>query len=367
MIGYRTYPKTKTNDSPMVEFSIKKNEGPTKQNRNSKRITADDITSGHEPDLVNGVLTSMITVFCTMLEDSEYILIAPASAYDSSVSVSDDDRREAEPTVYVNCCVDDPLRSATTNPQSLYDERNTVLLADLTGDKGTFDVLDRDMLIMISDDKIEDLDWIEWGISYNVMNVANLLLQDNGGDFDNAITTSNNSLNRSLLNAWSAGIVDNVFKSKNSVVLTTSMVGSERHTFTKAISDAIKKDRHDDGDLGTENDIGSMTNSNSNENDGEGGARIGVIQVTGIVLFIAMAVSVTFVSSIARKRGEGLHHNTRCNATLMDASASIPYVIGGYVRDCDSSMDCHEFESNYTGTCPISSESSTFENSGCFV
>lgn len=358
MIGYHnTYPEPR--DAPMVEYSIKKNKGLMLR---TKRITADDILSGREPELLNDVLTSMITVFCTMLEDSEYIIIAPASAYNSSVV---DDRNNED--MYVNCCVDDPLLSATAIPQSLYDESNTVLLADLTGDKGTFDVLDQDMLIMISDDKIENLDWIEWGISYNVMNVGNLLLQDEGGNFNNAITTSNDSLNKSLMNAWSAGIVDNVFKSKNSMVVTTSMVGSERYTFTKAISDAIEKDQNDDGDLGTDNDIGSITNNNSNENDGEGDARIDAIQVAGIILFITMAASATFVIKIARKRGVGLHYNTRWDATLMDASARIPYIIGGDVRDSDSSVDSCELKSDYTGTCPMSSESNTFENYGCLV
>jgi len=354
MTGYRVYPQKQ--DAPSIEYSVKKNRGPLQLN---ERVTAADILSGSEPELLNDVLTSMITVFCIMLEDSEYILIAPASAY----SPSKDDGNDGK---YVNCCVDNPLLSATAIPLSLYDETNTVLLADLTGDKGTFEVLDRNMLVTMPGDKVEDLNWIEWNISYNVMNVGNLLLQDENGSFNNAVSTTNISLNRSLMNAWSTGLVDNVFKSMSSMVITTSIVGSERNTFSKPLRNTINDDQNKGGNLGTKNNMVSDTTSKSNENNGEGGARIDGIQVTGILLFILVSGSVAFIINISSKGIQS--DDARSNTTYMYTRAGIPYVITGDVLESDLSTAYDEVEpDNVGGTHRMSSESSMFRDSGCLV
>lgn len=319
-------------DNTSVQYAMKRNEDFSRNERGGK-ITANDILSGNENDLLNGVLTSMITIFCNM---SGYVIIVP-------VSPSNPFTYSGKSHTYVNFCTDDPLRTLTEVPQSLYSESNTVLLADLTGGKNYLDVIDRSILVVGSSDEMEELNWIEWSISCNVMNIGNLLLRSEGGNVNSAVSATNIALNKVLMEAWSAGKVDDVLKSRNNNIISTSVVGSERYIFTKAVDGVIdNNDAADDTDVNTKNIPLNTDNGDSNEKDNDDRPPFKAIQAIGIGLFVSVIVGVTILTRIAGRKRLRDEVNYEANLRMTNMLEGLPYIITGARLESDLSIDADE-------------------------
>jgi len=240
-----------------------------------ERISAHDILSGKETKLFRDVLTSIMTVFCNMPKTSEYVMLVPTSVVDYKHNR------------YVNYCIGNSLNTTTTLPQHLYDPNSTVLFADTTGKQGSLEVIDRNISISIGNNMIEKVHWIEWGVSYIVVQAGYLPMKNKGGNVMNAVTEINKLASEVLVDAWSAGIVNQVFNLKNSDIIATSIVGNEKETFTKTIHDLI-------------NNTNGQTYDNSNGNQFIT-FFINRTRIIGLAMFITLIASVSKLNDMAKK------------------------------------------------------------------
>lgn len=257
-----------------------------RQNKNPRTIN-NEISSGNVTEESKGVLTSSMTVFCSLPETSGYIIIVPASVLNSTL-VNEVDR------TYINICAHNPMMTLTTTPESLYNESNTVLLTGLTEEFDSLGRLDRSMLIVKSNAEVEVLNWVEWSISCNIVHIERLLIESEGGNINNAVSRTNIIFNMALIKAWSTGAVDEAFKYANSNIIATSMVGSERDTFSKAI-DYTHNDTSDRA-----NRDSNVTTVDSNENAGN--FLFSSLQITGFVMFISLFASFAILITLASKK-----------------------------------------------------------------
>lgn len=202
-----------------------------------RKIAAEDVLSGKEPELLKDVLTAMMTILCNMPETSGYIIITPASAV--ITPAGDAVAVDKAGDKYVNYCSDVPLSTLTAIPQTLYNKHDTVLLNDMTVKGGSLEVLNRDIFVEIRENEIRELDWTEWGVSFPVVQVGFSLMENEAGNVMKAISEIKKRTNTSLMEAWSSGMIDDVFKTKKSEVIATSIVGDERNVFTTAINALI--------------------------------------------------------------------------------------------------------------------------------
>jgi len=224
-----------------------------------------------------------------MPETSGYIIIVPASTLSSSQSQENDSR-------YVRFCDNSTLLTGRY-AMPIFDKSDTVLFAGPTGKGVYIDVIDRRLLVVTSNDEVEELRWIEWRISFDVMNVGYSLLQSEGGIMPNAISLIERDLNKALIKASATGLLDETFRSSNSNIISTSLVGSERDTFyTTSNGDQISTDDK------VENETFNTTVKK--EEDDTGGFKIKTVQYLGFIMFIVVIVGVTQLTRMARDKYE---------------------------------------------------------------
>jgi len=281
-------------------FSVKKIFFFMNPNTRKRIITAHDILYGKEPILVRDIMTSTMELFCNMPHTSEYIMIAR-----SSVISLDDDK-------YANYCSYSSLKTPSILPQTLYNENNTVIIADLTGEKNSLNVWDRSIIIKIGDGNIVELHWIEWRILFTIAEVSHFLIERKGVNATKALSEINAASINALEDASSSGMMNQVFKSKNSRILATSIVGHEKNLFTTAINDLINSnDGQNDDKSGDNNNIFDNKtklfdneNNHSNEihNDEYKSVFFNGTRITGLVLLTMLIASVAQLNHLSRRK-----------------------------------------------------------------
>jgi len=322
----------------------------TRSLKTGRHITAEDILFGSEPDLLRSVLTSLMAVFCNMPKTSEYVMVTPVSTVSTSSVVPASDQ-------YVNYCSGDYLATSTTSPQILYNQYDTVLLNDINVEGGSLEVFNRGVSLSGSS-KLEKLDWTEWGFSFFVVQVGNNFIDNRGGDAMMAISEMQEILTSSLMEASSSGILDEVFKSRNSDIIATSIVGSELDTFRAAIStmigihlgDNFVSEDDKSADENTESDdnilIGnedetmgnsSMTESNvtniPQRDKSTTHFRISSLQITGFAMLISLITILMVLTKMARDRKQ-CDSRVELDLSLLadvDDFSDVPSMITGFM------------------------------------
>jgi len=274
-------------------------------NASKRKITANDIISGREQILLNDVITTVMTILCQMSETSGIIFIVPWHLVDFPLSnhTSGD---------FMNFCSKDPLKTSTKLPESLYGVNDTVFFTDFSVEKGFVDVIDRGMFLSVGNNDIEELNWVEWGISFSIMELGFRGVYTEVMNTDNIVFEINRIINKAFIVGATLGLIDELLISKNNDVLVTSLVGYERNVFTRAMLE-----ERPDWNIITQNDLfddvasGSNNDRSSNVMIEEANSKnsfFSPIRITGAILFIFVVIFSIAIQIITqwKRKGDGL-------------------------------------------------------------
>jgi len=257
--------------------------------RQAEVVTAIKILS-EQANLVDDVLISLMTVLCESTKTSNYVILSPASVIPGGNS-----------TDYIDFCrlEDDGLRSATDNPGSLFTKRNTVILADVTGSEDTLQLMDRKVFIDTGDEH-DELDWVEWGVTYTIVEWGRKIYQEMGSDAENANLEVSRVSNLALVEAWKSGALDELLVEKNDQIIVSSLIGSEVEVFSEAIKELKTDDEEEEVDnVNVDNPASVMIPDQIDDSH-----FFSAVRLSGISLFVGLIVTTYLLIHLAQKKRE---------------------------------------------------------------
>merc|ERR1719354_216026 len=196
----------------------------------SLKIIAGDIRDGEESELVHDVLTTFTETLCN---DTDLVILTPRTSVShfrrldenllakSELQIEEDD-------VLVDFCLND---NKPVDRFKDYSKRDTVINAHFKN-YDTLELEDRDTYV---NDIGDSLHWVEWEVHYDVIQVDRFTLADVGNDINEGVENIKRRVQRVLSLASTSGIMDEVLKEKNELILASSPIGSEALRFPEAL------------------------------------------------------------------------------------------------------------------------------------
>lgn len=282
-------------------------------------LSAGDIMAGNEIDLVQDVLSTTATTLCS--EDTLVLVPVPFTKS------------------YINHCDDLPV--SVERPKG-YTNRQTVLLLNWVKKEVALDSIQVDdrRLYVDNNDSGEynvQVNWIEWAITFNVVQAPKTLWLAESKDVDAVTMKMEMSSNQVLNSALSNGEFQEALEEKDRRIMGSSPIGKEFDTFLSDKSEA--------------EEVGDISVSSVMDEGKDSKNPFPPIRIAGIIMMIGTILLLYILFSTARRRNQDENWEVHSTTSEKDKLYADLGTEEGVDRVLTLSTERVNSDGNISGTC----------------